>query len=63
MGLSPATKDKLCLWIARRLLPHRLIYWCGVRIVAHATTGHHKKTQQVKNLLALDALDRWGIPQ
>ena len=50
-------KDKLSRRIAW-LLPRRLVYWCAVRLGAHATTGEHS-TQVVPDLRLLDALDRW----
>jgi hypothetical protein len=41
------------------LLPRRLVYFCGIRIVAHATTGEYGNTI-VPELSAMDAIGRWG---
>ena len=40
------------------LLPNWLVYWCAVRVVAHATTGEYS-SQVVPELAAMDALHRW----
>ena len=40
------------------LLPRSLVYWCAIRLIAHATTGKHG-AQLVSDLTAMDALDRW----
>ncbi len=39
-------------------LPKWVVYWCSVRLMAHATTGKWSK-QVVPELTALDALKRW----
>lgn len=39
-------------------LPRWVVYWCSVRLMAHATTGKWSK-QVVPELTALDALKRW----
>lgn len=41
------------------MLPRSLVYWCAIRLIAHATTGKHG-AQLVGDLTAMDALDRWG---
>lgn len=50
--------DGLYLWLATFVLPRRLVYWCGVAISAHATTGKYS-SQVVPELTALEALKRW----
>jgi hypothetical protein len=50
--------DKLYLWLAWKL-PHELVKWCAVRLMAHATAGQYS-SQVVPDLLAMDALRRWG---
>lgn len=50
--------DKLWMWIAFHL-PHRVVYWAHVRVVAKATTGEYS-TQIVPELMAVDAMKRWG---
>lgn len=40
-------------------LPRRLVMWCAIRVMANATTGEHSN-QVVPELLAMDALERWG---
>lgn len=49
--------DKIWMWIAWHL-PKRLVYWCAIRVDAHATTGDYG-SQNVPDLLAMDALKRW----
>jgi hypothetical protein len=39
-------------------LPRRLVYWCAIRVVAHATQGPYS-AQIVPDLSAMDALKRW----
>jgi hypothetical protein len=34
--------DQFLLWLARKL-PKRLVMWCYVVVVAHATTGQSRK--------------------
>jgi len=46
-------------WLAWKL-PNRLVYWCGIRVVANATTGRYQTTI-VPELSAMDALDRWDL--
>jgi hypothetical protein len=50
--------EKLCIAIAWRL-PRRLVYWCAIRLGAHATTGRHEATV-TPSLLFTEALKRWG---
>lgn len=52
--------DSLCMklvWV----LPERLVYWCAMRVGAHATTGKWG-TQVVADLGFMDAIRRWGEP-
>ncbi len=39
-------------------LPRRLVFWCAVRVGAHATTGAYSN-QVVPELRFTDALQRW----
>lgn len=48
---------KLVMWFVWKL-PRWLVYWCAVRLMAHATTGQWGH-QVVPELTALDALKRW----
>lgn len=50
--------DKLWHWIAQHL-PARLVMWCAIVVLAHATTGEYGKTV-VPNLSAMDAIDRYS---
>ena len=50
-------KEKLLMWFAWKL-PRSLVYWCAVRVMAHATVGPHAG-QVVPELSALIALKRW----
>lgn len=40
------------------MLPRWLVYWCAIRLIAHATQGKHENTI-VPDLTAMDALKRW----
>lgn len=39
--------------------PRRLVYYCAIRLGAHATCGKHG-SQIVPELYFMDALERWG---
>ena len=41
-------------------MPRWLVYWCAIRLNAHATTGQWGH-QNVPELTALDALKRWDL--
>ena len=45
------------LWIANRM-PRWLVYFCSIRMIAHATQGKWSTTN-VPKLSAVDALGRW----
>lgn len=49
--------ERLYKWIAWRL-PKKLVYWCAIRLLSHATQGKWS-SQEVPTLLAMDALNRW----
>lgn len=40
------------------LLPRKLVYWCAIRVGAHATQGEFSN-QIVPELRFMDALKRW----
>ena len=40
------------------MLPNKLVYWCAIRVGAHAVTGGHG-SQVVPDLTLVDALTRW----
>ena len=50
-------KTNFMLWFVKRL-PRRLVYWCGVVLFAHGTTGAHGDTV-ASELTVFEALDRW----
>lgn len=50
-------KEKIWIKLAY-LLPKPLVYWCSIRLIAHATTGAYSN-QVVPDLRAMDALKRW----
>lgn len=50
-------KEKFVMWIAWKL-PHVLVSWCAIRVIAHATQGEYGSTI-VPELSAMDALKRW----
>lgn len=61
----------LRIWLARKIenawiwvawsLPHTLVKWAAIRLVAHATQGKYGNTHVVE-LTAMDALKRWDDP-
>ena len=51
-------KEKVAMWLSSKL-PRTLVYWCAIRLFAHATTGKYSK-QFVPELTALEALRRWN---
>ena len=53
--------DRLWQWIADKL-PRQLVYFCGIRIIAHGTTGKYSN-QVVPELTAMDAIKRWETAQ
>lgn len=53
--------DKLNHWIANHL-PRRLVYWCGIRMMAHATTGPYGHLE-VPAVTGPEMLVRWAIPR
>ena len=50
-------KEKLMFWVAWKT-PKWLVYFCSIRLMAHATQGKHG-SQIVDDLTAMDALKRW----
>lgn len=50
--------EKLTMWLAWRL-PHKLVYWAAIRLMAHATQGQYSNTE-VPSLTVMDALKRWS---
>lgn len=50
-------RTRLAIWFAHRM-PRWLVYWCGVRMISHATTGQYSNTE-VPALTAMEALRRW----
>jgi hypothetical protein len=49
---------RLWQWFADHA-PRPLVYFCAVRLMAHATIGKHSD-QVAPDLLAMDALKRWN---
>ena len=48
-------------WAARKIawhLPRRVVTWCAVRVMAHATTGLYENPIG-PDLTVMDALNRW----
>lgn len=52
--------EKFLLWLVWKL-PKSVVYWCAIRVGAHATTGEHGSTN-VGGLTFMDALKRWEEP-
>lgn len=55
--LNEMAKTKFWLWLADRM-PKTLVYYCAVRIAAHAAGPAHPE-QVVPELTMLEALERW----
>ena len=51
--IAEAFWSKLASW-----MPRRLVYYCTIRLLVHATTGKYGNTV-VPDLAAMDALERW----
>ena len=51
--------NKFWRWIAWRI-PHKLIYWASVRLIANATMGKYSSSI-VPELAAMDALKIWDL--
>ena len=49
--------EKLCIFFAWHL-PKRLVYWCAIRVNAHATTNQYSN-QPVNDLTIIESLKRW----
>lgn len=49
--------SRIYMWIAFRL-PKLLVYWCFMRVLAHATSGIYASTG-VPSLTAINAIERW----
>jgi hypothetical protein len=49
--------ERFWCWLAW-YTPRRLVYWCAIRLMAHATMGPWS-AQVVPELVAMDALKRW----
>jgi hypothetical protein len=45
-------------WLAWKL-PRQLVYWCAIRLIAHATQGKYSATV-APDLGAIEALKRWS---
>lgn len=50
--------DRLWMWLAWRM-PHRLAYWCAVRVGAHASMIGGN--EEVSSFTVLKALERWDV--
>lgn len=51
-------REKILTWIAWHM-PRSIVYWCAIRVMAHATQGEYSH-QVVPDLTSMDALKRWG---
>jgi len=49
--------SKMMMWFAWHL-PRKVVYWCTIRLMAHATQGCYRKTE-VSSLPIMKALERW----
>ena len=49
-------KEKFLIWISWKM-PRGIVYWCAIRLMAHATQGQYEN-QIVPDLTAMDAHKR-----
>jgi len=61
MYSMPEIKEKWWTWIVWRL-PRNLVYWCAIRLIAHASKGEWS-AEHVPDITAMDALKRWDSRQ
>lgn len=54
---SSGYRERCAGWLAYKL-PRRLVYWCGMRLWVHGTTGQYGMTE-APALKVDDALRRW----
>jgi hypothetical protein len=52
--------EKFLRWLSWRM-PRKLVYWCAIRLMVHATGGRWESTN-VPGLSITDALVRWEYP-
>ncbi len=50
--------ERLMFWLSGKL-PRSLVYFCAIRVAAHATTGYYSSSV-VPELPAMEALERWN---
>ena len=50
-------KEKFLMWLAWHM-PHQLVMWCGIRMMAHASMGVYR-AQDVTTVTCADVLKRW----
>lgn len=50
-------REKIVMWVAWHM-PKGIVYWCSIRLIAHATQGKYGDTE-VPSLAAMEALQRW----
>lgn len=53
-------REGMARWIAW-CLPRRVVYWCALRAVAHATGERWKRTKAM-DLTVMDCVARWDKP-
>jgi hypothetical protein len=61
MGKQTLT-EKFYLWLSWKL-PRLLIYYCGVRLIANATTCDEGKYQTFDEINIMDMLARWKVKE
>lgn len=50
-------RERLLLWVAWHM-PREIVYWCFIRLAAHATTGEFAD-REVPEVTCIEALTRW----
>jgi hypothetical protein len=52
-----ALLEEAYMWLAWHL-PKRLVYWCAIRLMAHATVGQYG-SDHPDSVSVIQALNRW----
>lgn len=58
-AFGSARRVRVWEWLAWKL-PRELVYFCVIRVFAHATTGYFGNTV-APSVMLIDALDRWAL--
>jgi hypothetical protein len=56
---TQSLSEKIYFWIAWKL-PRKLVYWCTIRLMAHATQTAEGIYQEPNEISIFNMLDRWN---